>query len=138
MPRSIDIGSPAEEKHQSKLKSCLTWLDRYSLFELLCVALSAAALVTIVAALQIFDGKQQPQWRISLNTTVSFLTIFAKFGVVGLLGNGLGQLKWIWFSDQSRNLKDVETFDYASRGEVWANCRLPIKQRFRYAMPGAV
>jgi hypothetical protein len=100
MPRSIDTSNRSEKKQQPKLQSCWIWLDRYGIFELSCVALSAAALVAIVATLQIFDGNQQPQRKISLNTTVSFLTIFAKFGVVGLLGSGLGQLKWIWFSDQ--------------------------------------
>jgi hypothetical protein len=35
------------------------------------------------------------------------------------LSNGLGQLKWAWFSDgKNRPLADLDTFDAASRGVI--------------------
>ncbi len=29
---------------------------------------------------------------------------------------GLGQLKWVWFAEEERQLADLETFDNATRG----------------------
>ena len=128
----MTTNSLGDEKRESKARRCCKFLDTCGLFELSCVFLSTASIVTIVLTLQMCNGQPQPHWIISLNTTVSFLAIFAKFGTAGLLSNGIGQLKWIWFSDRPRRLKDVETFDSASRGELWANCKLPAMQKFKY------
>jgi len=32
------------------------------------------------------------------------------------LQKGLGQLKWVWFAEEERQLADLETFDNATRG----------------------
>ena len=88
-------------------------------------------LTVIVLMLRMFDGKPQPRSAISLNTAVSFLAMYAKVCKLGLLSSRIGQLKWTWFAGQPRKLADLETFDSAFRGEVFANCKLPYLQRFK-------
>lgn len=44
-----------------------------------------------------------------------------------ILDTGISQLKWIWFSNQSRSLADMDVYDRASRGP-WGSFLLIAKQ----------
>lgn len=106
-------------------------------WEVLSLVVSAGALVAMVVFLSSIDNKPQPSWAtagshcvkvpgsdrtvcrtagISVNSVISWLGTLARICLLVPLSNGLGQLKWAWFSERKRPLTDLETFDSASRG----------------------
>ncbi|RMZ92504.1 hypothetical protein DV736_g284, partial [Chaetothyriales sp. CBS 134916] len=117
--------------------------------ELLCVVLSIGAVVSIFAVLRTFDGKPLSTWdvrvtvssytpiNISLNFVVSLLGALAKSTTALVLSAGLSQLKWNWFTTQSRPLRDFELFDSASRGPTGSVQLLWRTRAIRLASLGA-
>jgi hypothetical protein len=78
----------------------------------------------------VYDGEQPPQWSlgITLNTHIAFFSSIAKLAFIIPVVEGLGQLKWLWFTSQDgRALEDFELFDQATRGGL--GC---IKLLFRF------
>lgn len=72
------------------------------------------------------DGNPPPLWPLgtNLNTIVAFLASMAKVTFVVAVIEGLGQLKWMWFSSsQARPLSDFQVFDQASKGG-WGSVKL--------------
>jgi len=87
--------------------------------EVFAARLSAAALAAIIVILYHFDNKRQPTWQhMSLNALISWLGTLAKLCITLLASRGIGQLKWVWFSERRRPLSDLGTFDAASRGPL--------------------
>lgn len=89
--------------------------------------------LTIIAILSSLNDKRQPQWQlgahaITLNAVLSVLAILSTFAMMMPVSAGLGQLKWIRFSQQSCSLADMEYIDEASRGPFGG---LKIMGRFR-------
>lgn len=81
------------------------------------IIVSAVIIIAIVAILRKYDKAQQQGWKhISLNSLISWLSTLAKACVIFSVSQGLGQLKWVWFSKRSRLLSDLDVFDSASRG----------------------
>ncbi|OJJ42091.1 hypothetical protein ASPZODRAFT_105830 [Penicilliopsis zonata CBS 506.65] len=81
------------------------------------IILSAALIVTLVVLLRYYDGRREPAWEhMSLNTLIAWLSTITKACVLFSASQGLGQLKWAWFSTQKRPLDDLGGFDAASRG----------------------
>jgi hypothetical protein len=81
------------------------------------VIVSAVIIIAIVAILRKYNRCQQQDWKhVSLNSLISWLSTLAKACVIFSVSQGLGQLKWVWFSKRSRLLSDLDVFDSASRG----------------------
>lgn len=112
--------------------------DRFT-FELAGVAVSASLLATMVALLSVYNHQPQPSWpHVSLNAVISTLSTLSKASLIFSVAESLGQLKWVWFSQQERPLMDLRLFDSASRG-AWGSLRLVWSQRARhFAGIGAV
>lgn len=112
--------------------------DRFTL-ELAGVVVSAGLLATMLALLSVYDHHPQPSWpHISLNAVISTLSTLSKASLIFSLGESLGQLKWVWFSQQKRPLLHLRLFDSASRG-AWGSLRLVWHQRAQhFAGLGAV
>ena len=72
----------------------------------------------IVAVLKTYDGEPIPRWPlgITLNTFLAFFTSLAKLTLLIPVTEGLGQMRWLWYTKKSRKLVDFELFDQASRG----------------------
>jgi hypothetical protein len=107
-------------------------------WEILSLGVSAIALGAIIFLLSSLDNKPQPLWAsakqhcvavpgseqtvcrrsgITVNSVVSWLGTLARICLLLPLSNGLGQLKWSWYSyGKNRPLADLDTFDAASRG----------------------
>jgi len=82
--------------------------------------------LVIVIVLTSADGRAAPQWPlgITLNTLLAFLAAFAKIAFMCPIVEGIGQLKWMWFtSPDGRPLNDFRVFDEASRGS-WGSVKL--------------
>lgn len=96
------------------------------------MVLSSGVLVAIVVILTQYDGRPQPAWRLmSLNSVISWLSTVSKGCVLSAISEGIGQLKWVWFTRKSRPLVDLGAFDGASRG-IYGCAGLVWKLRARY------
>ncbi|KAJ5602505.1 hypothetical protein N7537_005461 [Penicillium hordei] len=107
-----------ENKLKSREKPSM-WQLISSLFiwEVLAMVLSSGVLVAIVVILTQYDDHPQPAWRlVSLNSVISWLSTVSKGCVLSAISEGIGQLKWVWFTRKSRPLVDLGAFDGASRG----------------------
>ncbi|KAL3254668.1 hypothetical protein ABHI18_008808 [Aspergillus niger] len=105
--------------------------DRFTL-ELAGVVVSAGLLATMLALLSVYDHHPQPSWpHISLNAVIYTLSTLSKASLIFSLGESLGQLKWVWFSQQKRPLLHLRLFDSASRG-AWGSLRLVWHQRAQH------
>ena len=99
-------------------------LNDWWFWEIAGLAVSICAACAAVVVLTLFNGRPLQEWnyRLSINTVVSFLAIVSKASL-GLVVEGcLGQLKWIWYS-RPRNrhsLLHFQAFDEASRGPYGA------------------
>ncbi len=85
----------------------------------------------IVVMLARSDGNPPPSLPlgITLNTFVAFFTSLAKVAFMLPVVEGLGQLKWMWFtSSKARPLIDFQMFDEASRGG-WGSLRLLLTRK---------
>ena len=77
------------------------------------------------------DGRAAPQWPlgITLNTLLAFLAAFAKIAFMFPIVEGIGQLKWMWFTSPSpKPLSDFQVFDEASRG-TWGSIKLLVQSK---------
>ena len=79
--------------------------------------LALVALVAIIVTLKTQDRKPLPKWPslITINSLVSVFTAILKASMIMPIAEGIGELKWLWFS-QPRLLNDMDHFDEASRG----------------------
>ncbi|KAL6716055.1 hypothetical protein ACLMJK_007017 [Lecanora helva] len=77
------------------------------------------ALSAIVLTLRPHQGKPLPQWpfSISINSLISIYVVVLKAAILFVAAEGIGQLKWQWFQHE-RPLKDIATYDSASRGPL--------------------
>ena len=93
------------------------------LWELLSCVAAVASLVAFAILLRIYDGSALNAWEhgITINSIISILVTMMKASVVVPLAEGLSQLKWVWFEEKERSLKDLVIFDEASRGVLGAS-----------------
>jgi hypothetical protein len=101
------------------------------IWEILAMVLSSALLVAIVVILTHYDDRPQPTWTLSLNSLISWLSTVSKGCVLFSITEGIGQLKWVWFTRKSRPLVDLSIFDGASRG-LYGCAGLVWRLRARY------
>ena len=98
---------------------------------------SLLCLAGIIALTASLDNKPLPGWSqpheicvpslspqycgkvtVSINSIIAWLSTGAKICVLIPVTRALGQLKWIWFSENERCLSDLNKFDSAARGMV--------------------
>ncbi|KAJ5361611.1 hypothetical protein N7541_002455 [Penicillium brevicompactum] len=91
-------------------------------FEGIAIIFSVLCFIAIVVVLQVYDQKTRPalHYGITLNAIVSILTTASKSALLFVVGECIGQLKWVWFykGDERRKLGDMQLFDSASRGPM--------------------
>ncbi|KAF2100126.1 hypothetical protein NA57DRAFT_56054 [Rhizodiscina lignyota] len=105
------------------------------LWEIVGVVGSAAALAGIIGILAALNGKPLPTWSqphqycgnvkgkdycghvtVSVNSVIAWLSTIGKLCVLIPISRSLGQLKWIYFTQDERSLADLDKFDSAARG----------------------
>lgn len=113
---TVEKSSIPDHEH-TKAPSVLKVLEGWCIWEYFGLLASGAIFIAIVAILREYNMKQQPDWQyVSLNSIISWMSTFAKASMMFSLSQGLGQLKWEWFSQKRRPLSDLMSFDSASRG----------------------
>ena len=99
--------------------------------EIISCVLLLGSFLAVVATLQPYEGRPLPRWpyRLSINALISVYIVILKGSMLLVTAEGLSQLKWRWF-DQERPLKDLLTYDHASRGP-WGSLTLLWRLRGR-------
>ncbi|KAK0622261.1 hypothetical protein DIS24_g11244 [Lasiodiplodia hormozganensis] len=99
-------------------------VNSWWLFELLAWVISAIAMGVLVVTFILTDDHPLPHWPLSitLNSFISILGTVVKAAMVVPIAEGISQLKWLWFK-KAGVLKDIQTFDEASRG-MWGSLKL--------------
>ncbi|KAJ5958152.1 uncharacterized protein N7479_005302 [Penicillium vulpinum] len=118
-PHPEPANEPLVSDQKYKLNAKLSiWklISNFFILEVLAMVLSSGLLVAIVVILTQYDDRPQPNWTLSLNSVISWLSTVSKGSVLFSLSEGIGQLKWVWFTRKSRPLADLSAFDGASRG----------------------
>lgn len=139
---SCDLENQSTANDRSNTEESLNGTDDYWKWEIAGVFGSALALMGIIIFANHFDNKPTPSWSMSLakynktftvtmNSILSLLSTVAKICVLIPVTKGLGQLKWVWFAKKERSLRDIETFESASRG-LTGSALLMWKLKFRH------
>ncbi|KAK4455311.1 hypothetical protein QBC34DRAFT_66948 [Podospora aff. communis PSN243] len=145
MPVQAAANEPIEQdphKHQGPPRTTNSrsairiWWPEVALCMLVFAALAA------IVALRVSDGKPLPKlpYRMSINTLVAIYILAMKVSILVIVSNGIGQLKWAWFSsDEPRPLSQLGLLDDASHDLQGAVIWL-WKMRFDLSIPslGAV
>ncbi|CAG8423569.1 unnamed protein product [Penicillium salamii] len=102
------------------------------LWETSAVIFSALCFTAIFCVVWVYDQKTSPQlpYRITLNSVISILGTASKSSVIFAVGESLGQLKWLWFWTAERRLRDLQSFDNASRGP-WGSFNMLLQHKGR-------
>lgn len=115
--------SPLSERKQH-LNRKLNWtslsLDTW-FWEWLSIAFSVLCFIATVGLLLAYHNSPSPNLPhgLTLNTIVSVLATASKASLLLTIGTSIGQLKWIWFQqDSKRQLYNLQSFDDASRGPL--------------------
>ncbi|KAJ5793602.1 hypothetical protein N7457_000201 [Penicillium paradoxum] len=113
---SADVEETYSQDPKAK-RSLWALISDWFVLEALAILISLLLLLAIIVVLSHFDGQPQPSWNhMSLNSMISWLSTFSKACVLFAIGEALGQLKWVWFSQKTRSVPNLRTFDAASRG----------------------
>lgn len=99
-------------------------------WELSGVALSIGCIVAIVAILPRLDNKPLARWNFIMapNTLISTFITVAKTSMLLAVAEGMSQLKWLYFQEDTRSLARLETFNDASRGP-WGSLRFLMSRK---------
>ena len=93
-------------------------------FEIVCCLPAIGALFGVAVTIGFRQRRPLPEWPYSLtvNSVISIFILILKTAAALVLSAGVSQLKWNWFA-QLRPVKDIETYDEASRGP-WGAIKL--------------
>ena len=114
-------------------QACVTFKSRYEriftnwwLWEILAVFLSLGTFSALVIVLIVYDGRAVPALpkRITLNAIVSILGTISRTSLMFSITATLCQFKWLLFAGRSRQLKDLQLYDDASRGPLGSSALL--------------
>lgn len=102
-----------------RVRNCMVncWL-----WEIICSSVSVIFLVATFAFLSYVNNMPYNDWTLPwrINSVIALLMTILKAAMLVPITAGLGQLKWLWFSNQTqrRRLEDMDKFDRASRGSA--------------------
>ena len=147
-PPSIEISPPTNDKDDSgpniaqRIEETL-W--RYSasgnivkrwLLEIVSWLFSAICMAAVIGVLVKLQDQPLTKWvlaektGLTLNTYISILSKMAGAALILPVSEALGQLKWSWFLEHSKQMWDFEIFDNASRGP-WGSLLLLVRTKGR-------
>ncbi|KAI9720983.1 MAG: hypothetical protein M1828_005455 [Chrysothrix sp. TS-e1954] len=103
------------EQGPSRLKR---WWKNTWAFEILTWAIATIATLAIFVLLAVFKDKPLRDYhsRVHINTFVSVLAQVGQTAAIVPVSECIGQLKWLWYKQKERPIKDFQDYDAASRG----------------------
>lgn len=103
--------------HKREVVSVWRLFSSVFLWEILATILASGLLLAIILILAKYHHQPQPSWRyVSLNSVISWLSTIAKACLLFCITEGIGQLKWTWFTRSEQPISHFRIFDSASRG----------------------
>ncbi|KZM28520.1 uncharacterized protein EKO05_0005935 [Ascochyta rabiei] len=147
-PPSIEVTSPINERPDASFNIAQRIeekLWRYSasgstlkrwFLEILSWLFSAVCMGAVIGVLIYLEGESLSKWtleektHLTLNTYISILSKMAGAALILPVSEALGQLKWSWFLEHSKQMWDFEIFDNASRGP-WGSMLLLLRTKGR-------
>lgn len=105
--------------------------------EFLSIIIGTVSIVVLCVLLRRYNGKLALRSNtvvgvnITLDTLISTLSTIGRAPLLLSVSECLSQLKWTWYLDKHRPLRDLDTFDNASRG-AWGGLQLLWKINIRY------
>jgi Protein of unknown function (DUF3176) len=113
--------------------------NNWWLSEIFATIISVLAMLTLIGILHNYNGRvvQHLRLGITLNGLVAALSTICRTALMIPVTAGISQAKWHWFSPKAgerhleARLRDLETFDSASRG-TWGSLKLLWMMRARY------
>ncbi|KAK8242124.1 hypothetical protein HDK77DRAFT_274380 [Phyllosticta capitalensis] len=111
-----------QEKEQRR-PPFLHRLKGWWLWEIAGICFSISCTISIVVIIcYVSANKTLHQWnfRLGPNTLISIFVTLAKTSMLLAVAQGLGQLKWVHYRENSRPLSELNHFDEASRGPFGA------------------
>jgi hypothetical protein len=146
-PPSIEISAPLGEEDIDSSPNLAERIEKrlyqYSisgniikrwLLEIISWAFSAMCMIAIIAVLFVLKDDPLTNWSLvnkiglTLNAYISILSKMAGAALILPVSEALGQLKWSWFQQNSKQMWDFEIFDNASRGP-WGSLLLLIRTK---------
>ena len=130
--KHAENGNPSTATRLRPSSTLGTWW-----IEISACAIALVTLIAIIATLYPHQRKPLPQWpySLSVNTLLAIYTAVLKATLLATISECLGQLKWIWFSE-NRPLDNLVAYDDATRGPLGA-LRLLWLLRFRDILSSA-
>lgn len=113
LPDPEDILPQRQERRSKLSKANATWF-----WEWCSITVSVISLIVVAVMLPLFNNKPLSRWpfAISPNTFISTCITIMKTSILLVVGEGVGQLKWLYFEKDSHAVNELEIFDRASRG----------------------
>ncbi|KAI0608297.1 DUF3176 domain-containing protein [Pyrenophora tritici-repentis] len=145
-PPSIEISAPMDEEAGEPpniAERIEKRLYQYSisgniikrwLLEILSWAFSALCMAAVIGVLISYKDDPLSNWSLAdktgltLNAYISILSKMAGAALILPVSEALGQLKWSWFQQNSKQMWDFEIFDNASRGP-WGSLLLLMRTK---------
>ncbi|KAF2019627.1 hypothetical protein BU24DRAFT_419239 [Aaosphaeria arxii CBS 175.79] len=123
---SEDAGSSKSRSNERARKVFSDWW-----WELLACVPIIASFSGLIAILRAYQDRPLPKWPLGLsfNTALSVLGLVFRTPALFIAAEGIGQLKWRWFSKE-RPLSDLSAYDEATRGP-WGSTKLLWVTRWR-------
>ena len=94
-----------------------TWIPEY-----FAVGVSVASLLTTIALLMVFGGRDIATWRlpdaVNINAVISVINTVSKSSILFALSSALGQWKWILAGRQGLSLNTFVHIDQACGGPL--------------------
>jgi Protein of unknown function (DUF3176) len=129
---SSQLSTYPHSKHNGKYKNWLRWLmsDSWAL-EYMAITIAMTALAAIFIILILYNHKPLDDWphSIQINTVLSTLATVVKGFLLLPVCACLSQLKWLWYTHNTKSLQDFQIFDMASRGP-WGSLQLLCRLKF--------
>ena len=119
-PAPILPKAPSKQAHSTLKSRYKKVFTDWWLWEVLAVLFSLGTFTVLVTILIVYDGHSiahLPQ-RLSLNAIISILSTISRTSLMFSITATLSQFKWLLFSGRTRQMKDLQTYDDASRGPL--------------------
>ncbi|CAG8213515.1 unnamed protein product [Penicillium salamii] len=108
--------SPSELQESDRSLTSDTWI-----YEGVAMVFSVLCFIATITVLRVYEHKARPNlaYGITLNAIISILATGSKSSLLFVIGECIGQLKWVWFyKGKKKEHLDMQLFDSASRGPM--------------------
>jgi hypothetical protein len=133
--QELDGQNDESGKRQNQAMSLSSWasmtMDSWY-YETIALCFSIACFIATICILEVYNQQSTPQFSygLTLNTVISVLATASKSSLIFVVGECIGELKWIWFRDVLKPLSNLQAYDSASRGP-WGSILILLQDKGR-------